>query len=599
VLAGSWARLAPLLRPSQWRKPAIATHRVLATTTGLLYVCGALLVMATLCLPDRGAADVAPMWGLVAIALAIGATTLAVGRRFPHGMYHVLVGAGTVIITLLVLLAGGGSLSLAYGSLYVFVAIDCFFFFAWPAAMLHLVAFEVLSALASRHVGLGFSGILLQQGCAAVVALVVGWLARAAAQAERDPLTSLLNRRGFDRAFADALDAAHHSQTVLSLVLFDVDFFKQVNDTLGHLGGDRLLQQGSQAWSALLRADQKLARYGGDEFALILPGCPSDRAGAIADQLRAALQPQGVTCSAGVAERQPGDSASMLFSRADVALYEAKSNGRAQTSIYGRPGRRGAEELEQAVRAGQLEMYYQPIVDLATSREIGAEALVRWNHPDRGLVMPNDFIPQAEQSGAIHAVGRWTLMAACRHAAREQRRTGALWHVSVNVAGAELRRPDYPVLVAETMEQTGLTSAALTLEVTETTFDTETDVVATCLQQVRRLGVRVAIDDFGTGHSTLSRLDRIPADALKIDRSFVQALPADGGPAPVLEAIVALARALHLTTVAEGIETARQATTLRALGCSHGQGYLFGRPGPARTGSVVTQRTSAAAVTRT
>jgi diguanylate cyclase (GGDEF)-like protein len=563
------------------KNPAIATHRVLAATTGYLYVFGGLLVLLTLLLSELDGARVAPMAGLAAFAVVTGLTTLRAGQGFPHWMYHLLVAMGTVIITALVVLAGGESLSLALGSLYVFVAIDCFFFFAWPSALLHLLGFEILSGVALHSVGVPFSHVVLQQGCWAVVAMVVGWLARAAAEADQDPLTSLMNRRGFERQFFGAMAKAHHDQSDLCLILIDIDHFKAVNDTAGHLQGDRLLRECALAWTDLLRPGQRLARYGGDEFALLLPDCPIGRAAHLADQLREALSPQLVTCSAGVAERQSADSSSMLFSRADVALYEAKSSGRAQTAVYGRPGHRGSEELDTAVRAGQMQLYFQPVVELRTGVEVGTEALVRWNHPERGLLLPGLFIPQAEQSGSIHLLGQWTMHEACQYAARQLGRVDPAWRMSVNVTMPELRRPDFPLQVRESLAEAGLPPSALTIEVTETTFDAAWSQVAECLHEIRKLGVLVAMDDFGTGYSTLSRLNRFAVDAIKIDQSFIRDIPAGDVDVPILQAIIAMSQALGLKTIAEGIETDHQVEVLRRLGCAQGQGYLFGRPSAA------------------
>jgi diguanylate cyclase (GGDEF)-like protein len=561
------------------RSPAIATRGVLASTTGLLYVVGGFLALTTAMLPSLGPATVAPMRWLAAMAILIGLVTLVRGDRFPGWSYHALVGLGTAIITALVLLAGGGTLSVSYAALYLFVAIDCFFFFGWQLASLHLLSFELAGAVAFIQVDIPLSQVLIPQGCAVVVAVLVGLLARAAAAGEQDPLTSLANRRGFERLLVDAMAVAERERTGLSIVLLDLDHFKRFNETNGHGEGDRLLSRCAAAWSRSLRSGQILARFGSDEFALILPSCPIERAGRIADNLRALISPE-LRCSAGVADWLDGDSASMLIGRADFAVYEAKSNGRDQTAVYGRPERAGADEIERAIRAGELEMYYQPIVALATGKEVGVEALVRWQHPERGLVMPADFIPQAERTGAILPLGAWALETACRYGAGRIRRSEPDWRIAINVSGRELRQPGYPAQVAAALAITGLPASALTLEVTESTFDADEPHVGPSLEEIRALGVRVALDDFGTGYSSLSRLDRLPVDVIKIDRSFVQAIPEQGADVPILQAIVALADALDLLVVAEGIETTRQAHVLRRLGCANAQGYLFGRPSP-------------------
>ena len=414
--AGRVDRVVRAVRASAGLKPVVATRRVLAFTTGLLYLAGGGLVLLSVRDAGLGAPHRSAIAFLGATAVIIGAATLTAGRQLPGWSYHVLVGLGTVIITALVSLSGGGASALGFGSLYTFVAIDCFFFFAWPAAVAHLAGFQICSAAAFAYLALPLSQTVVQQGCATVVALVVGWLARAAAAAEQDCLTRLMNRRGLDRTLHDAIAAARRDVSPLCVVLLDLDHFKAINDSGGHASGDQVLRFVAQTWTGMLRPGQTLARPGGDEFALVLPGCPLDRAAALADQLRAAVGPR-ITCSAGVAELDPRDSRAMLINRADAALYQAKAAGRNRTAQPGTGHPTRANEIQDALADGQFDLHYQPIVALHGSSIDGEEALIRWIHPTRGMIAPNDFIPDAERSGAIHDLGLWVLRRACRHAA--------------------------------------------------------------------------------------------------------------------------------------------------------------------------------------
>jgi diguanylate cyclase (GGDEF)-like protein len=406
---------------------------------------------------------------------------------------------------------------------------------------------------------------------------VVGWLTRAAAAAEIDPLTGLPNRRGFDRELNRLLSRSERAGDGVCLALVDIDDFKAINDLGGHAAGDRLLRETAAAWNGRIPMGSCLARYGGDEFALLLPGQDVAEAVMTVDALRAVM-PARRTCSAGVAAWEPGDTESLLVNRADALLYQSKRAGRNRTTAHLHSGL-ALTRLRAAIDGGQLRAVYQPIVQLDTGRLTGVEALVRWLHPERGWLAPVDFIPLAEESGLIDEIDRWMLREACGQAAGWVR-DGVLDKVTVNVSSRELLDVGYVDRVRDILTATGLRARHLVLEITETALDADTSDVVQPLRELRSMGVRIAIDDFGTGFSSLSRLDRLPVDVLKIDRSFVSAIQDQFGDAPLVAAVVALGHALGLTLVAEGIEDVHQRERLAELGCDEGQGYLFGRPMP-------------------
>jgi len=571
----------PLTAPRRSRRrTVVATPHVVATTTGLLFsVSGALVVLVALLPAPTALPGASALRGLGLIALVVGVGTLLLRHRLPASAAHLLVLTGTALVTLAVRLAGDSPLAVALAGLYALIAVDSAFFFSWRGAWTHqaLAVGACLTVLGS-HGAPGLGPGLLVAGTSVLVAGVVGWLVRAAAEAETDPLTGAPNRRGLERMLDEAVATARRTGAPLSLALLDLDHFKRVNDRHGHDAGDRLLEQAAQTWQSLLEPGQVLARQGGDEFTLVLPGCSVDDAVAVVDRLREAVRAEA-TCSAGVAEWDPDESLSLLFASADGALYHAKREGRDCTRRHSSAVSATAA-LRCALDRGELVLHYQPLVHLPTGRTYGAEALVRWQHPERGLVLPGEFLPLAEASDLMVDLGRFVLEQACRQAVR-WRCAGGPDLVSVNVAGRELLAPGYLAGLERVLSTTGLPAHALVLEVTETSLDADAAGALDVLRAVRALGVRVAIDDFGTGWSSLSRLSRLPVDILKIDRSFVRDLAPGADRAPLVQAIVSLATALGLGVVAEGVEHPHQADLLRSLGSAHAQGYLFSRPLPA------------------
>jgi diguanylate cyclase (GGDEF)-like protein len=412
-------------------------------------------------------------------------------------------------------------------------------------------------------------------------------------QAYHDALTGLPNRTLFTERVAEALDRRSDSFAVLFV---DLDDFKTINDTLGHSAGDELLAAVAERVRACVRPGDLAARLGGDEFGILLEDAAGEAAEEVALRLVAALQMPfvlsgrdiSVHASIGIANGlSDARDADEILSNADLAMYNAKASGKRQFSVYephmhARVRRRHelAAALEQAVERREIIVSYQPIVALSSGRIVAFEALCRWQHPTRGIVMPNNFIPLAEERGLMIDIGRAVLREACTRTREWQARLPrqASPRVSVNLSPSELQHPELVKHVASVLAETGLAPESLILEITETGAMSDPAATSLTLQELRRLGVRLALDDFGTGYSSLSHLRDFPLDILKVAKPFVDRL--DDGPEDVtfIDAILRLAGTLQLSVVAEGIEHADQANLLRRLECSFGQGYYFARP---------------------
>ncbi|MET7418554.1 EAL domain-containing protein [Dactylosporangium sp. NPDC005555] len=412
-------------------------------------------------------------------------------------------------------------------------------------------------------------------------------------QASHDALTGLVNRAHFNELLSGSLLAAP-SPRLVAVLLIDLDDFKLINDTLGHDVGDEVLVTVAERLRRAVRHDDVVARLGGDEFAMLLHDVGDEPAVDVADRIRDSLttpiQTAGhdllVHASVGVATSRPGDRLETLLRNADLAMYAAKERGKGGHFIYvpGMTTRIVAHaelgaQLRDAIDAGQLFLLYQPIVCLDDGRAVGTEALVRWRHPERGVVPPSEFIPAAEQTGLIVALGRWVLREACRQQARWLRDLGAEAprSVSVNVAGRQLTDPRFVADVVAALDDVGLDARHLTLEVTETAVLDSAEAIA-ALEALRGLRVKLALDDFGTAASSLGLLLTCPVTSLKLDRTFVDGITTVARQEAVATAVIRMAQALDLATVAEGIETEAQARMLRSLGYRYGQGYLFARP---------------------
>ena len=417
--------------------------------------------------------------------------------------------------------------------------------------------------------------------------------------AYHDALTSLPNRTLFEDRLRVALAQAHRSGDMLAVMFLDLDHFKIVNDTLGHGDGDKLLRSVAEDLSRLVREGDTVARVGGDEFTLLLPGIGSTRdAMEVAERILECLKlPRmlgghefQVTTSIGITV-YPADGADVetLLRNADTAMYRAKESGRDTCQLYS-PGMNATilerlaleNDLRHALERNELEVYYQPIVNVQSGEITGAEALVRWHHPTRGLVSPDDFIPVAEESGAIVPIGQWIFAEACRRA-QEWRSSGlGMLRVSVNLSARQLQQEDLVTQLAAILAETGLPLDLLQIEITEGAVMKNVDFIIETLTELRKMGIRLAVDDFGTGYSSLSYLKRFPIDSVKIDRSFVRDLATDPNDAAIVTTIIAMARSLNLKVIAEGVETVDQLDFLRRRGCDDFQGYLVSPPIPAK-----------------
>jgi diguanylate cyclase (GGDEF)-like protein/PAS domain S-box-containing protein len=424
--------------------------------------------------------------------------------------------------------------------------------------------------------------------------------ARAQHLADHDALTGLPNRRLLEDRLTQALAMSQRNRQHTAVMFVDLDRFKAINDSLGHAVGDALLKEVSQRLVEQLRTGDTICRIGGDEFVLVLPQIKrtsdvAQVAHKVIEQLSLPVMAEErelvVTPSIGIAIfPDDGRDAETLIRNADAAMYHAKEAGRANYQFFTEQMNQAASrrlalesDLRRALSKGELRVHYQRFVD-ATGRDLGKtagyEALLRWQHPERGLVLPGDFIQLAEETGLILRIGEWVLREACRWATFIGAPTlgnGGL-QVAVNLSPRQFNDPNLPRIVAAALKETGLPPRLLELEITESLAMRETDATLATLRKLKELGVSIAIDDFGTGYSSLAYLKRFPVDKLKIDRSFVAELPKDREQCAIVSAIVALAHALNVRVIAEGVETDAQREFLARCGCDFLQGYLVGKP---------------------
>ena len=416
-------------------------------------------------------------------------------------------------------------------------------------------------------------------------------------RALHDDLTGLPNRALFADRLQQAIDRSNRDQTLRAVLFLDLDHFKVVNDSLGHKSGDELLITVARRLQACLRPGDTAARLGGDEFTVLLDGISdigdairvSERiAEALEEPIELGWRQVFISVSAGIALMEDGSQRpDTLLRNADVAMYEAKKEGKGgckvfNSGMYTKALRRleMENELRRAIERGELRVYYQPKVLLSTGKITGMEALVRWEHPEHGLVLPDEFIPLAEETGLIVPLGQWVLRETCRQARewQEQYPTASSLATSVNLSVKQFREPYLVQNLKETLREQGLDPRCLQLEITESVVAYDVEYAVGLLRKLKGLGVRLAIDDFGTGYSSLVSLQRFPLDDLKIDRGFVAGLGEDSQDEAIAGLVIDLAHALGMRAIAEGVETMEQLARLRGMGCDQAQGAYFWKP---------------------
>jgi len=413
-----------------------------------------------------------------------------------------------------------------------------------------------------------------------------------------DPLTGVANRNEFHRRFESAIRVAKRDDSLVVLLLFDLDHFKEINDSFGHPVGDELLKFVAEQLIEATRETDTVARLGGDEFAIILTGLNrEDRATRVAERVIGILS-QPVTLGGSLLNTGTSIGISLyprdgldpdeLLRTSDKALYVAKSRGRGGYQFFDEAMDQKARaahiienELRLAIVRNEFVLHYQPQLVAGRDKIVGAEALVRWQHPTRGLLLPGDFIDVAEANGLIADIGQSILVSACRQGKAWEAQGLSTFRIAVNVSPIQFKDDGFLKLVESALDESGLHPNRLELEITESLMMERIETVAEKLQQLRVLGISVAVDDFGTGYSSLAYLKRLPIQKLKIDKTFVDNLADDPGDLAIAEAIISLGHSLGLDVIAEGVESERQADALLEKGCDEFQGYLFSRPLPA------------------
>ncbi|MGH9604172.1 MAG: putative bifunctional diguanylate cyclase/phosphodiesterase [Terracidiphilus sp.] len=413
--------------------------------------------------------------------------------------------------------------------------------------------------------------------------------------AMHDSLTKLPNRTLLEDRLDQEIENAKRNQRPFSVLFLDLDGFKQINDAFGHPAGDQLLIEIAQRIRGVVRTRDTIARVGGDEFVLLADTAEPGDAANLADKLILAIQAPyvvagrdcQVTVSIGIALYSDGMQRDALLKNADAAKYHAKALGRNGYCFFEVSMNDDAQsklqvlhDLRLAVDRHELVLYYQPKFDAQTGAMLGAEALIRWKHPTRGILLPGEFIPLAEKIGLILPIGDWTVQEACRQLSEWRTAGYTSWTVAVNLSAMQFNHPGLLELVRQSLDRYAVDAKRLVLEITESTAMHDPNTSLNILQKLHQMGVRISIDDFGTGYSSLLYLKRLPAGELKIDRGFVRELAQETEDAAIIAAIVALGRTLHLEIVAEGVETVAQRDLLTSLGCSSLQGFLLGRPMP-------------------
>ncbi|MGH1351005.1 MAG: two-component system response regulator [Methyloligellaceae bacterium] len=411
----------------------------------------------------------------------------------------------------------------------------------------------------------------------------------------RDSLTGIPNRSLFQVRIKDAMALSSRQKTMVAVLFLDVDNFKDINDLMGYQAGDQLLVEIAKRLQIATRESDIISRLGGDEFAVVATNIQSERdvvivASRLLDSL---LEPINVECfdfkvsvSIGIAlSPSDGENVEALVRSGDEALYQAKAVNRGtyhffnkEMQIRRKEAQKFEKDLHKSIENNELFLQYQPVIELKTGAVVGAEALVRWRHPERNIVPPDEFISIAERTGFINELGNWVLLESCRQCVNWNKKFSDNFTMAVNVSLAQLRKGDFVEVVQDAVMQTGISYKNLTLEITESMIADNTSVVLESLNKLRDLGAHISIDDFGTGHSSLARLKNFPVNDLKIDRSLISRVAEDRQDAAIAMAILTLARELELDVIAEGIETIEQAEFMSAQDCTYAQGYYYSRP---------------------
>ena len=592
----SWRLELPALSPA-W----------MARTLGVLYASGATLALVWTLLPHDDHAGDGVVVAMAVLALAMG-LTMALGptNRLPMWSFHVVIALIQLVISIAYVAVGspGNDIGLFYAWATPYAA----FFFGRRAAIAHsvwtcacltgsLVLMDTQPAVALR-VWLMTTGLIVAVG--SLVGIVATRMRASQTllhhAAMHDPLTGLVNRRGFADVLEDAIVRRNAQDGRVVVLLVDLDRFKLVNDTYGHHVGDQLLVQVAPRLLAAVRTGDLVARMGGDEFAVVCEDATGTLdIAALVERLRTAwVEPVAlergdlpVSGSVGVALcSSPADTAESLLRDADVALYRAKAVERGSAVVYDASmradlGRRAALDhaLRGALARGELDLVFQPVVDLATGQPVAAEALLRWTSADLGVVPPAEFVPVAEDLGLIRDIGAWCLEQACELLAgwRRDGLVGPDFAVAINVSGRQLR-PGFAAVVADAAARHGLPAGVLHLEITESVLLDDSRATADSLAELHSLGTPLLLDDFGTGYSSMSYLERLPISGLKIDKSFVADVHASPRRRTLVAAMLTMADGLGLGVVAEGVDSNDVAETLRDLGCRRAQGDLWAKP---------------------
>jgi diguanylate cyclase (GGDEF)-like protein len=553
---------------SQWRRRAWPWVAVLAVAMPVVAY-----VYAMFNAPGVFRGAEAPVWlgagtMLLGLSAALALAQLGLGSGRHAGVLRAVAAACAALLVCL-----GAAMSTSAGATADFRGSD------WP----------VMAALVA--LGLLLRVVLVQAGAGAAP------LARRTRSRALDQLTGLPTRLHLESRLHTAAKKCDAGGSPLAVLFIDLDGFKPVNDSFGHSSGDRVLEQVGQRLQVLAQGSAVAARVGGDEFLLLTTEVPerelaAQLAGRVIDVLSRPYKVDGrevaISCSVGIAVYPDQCAENKLIARADAAMYAAKKAGGARFCFYSPEMDADVQQnfdmlrdLRQALTNDELELYFQPKIDVRSGKVTGAEALIRWQHPTRGLVMPNTFLPLAERSGLIGPLGNWVIEAACKQA-RAWREKGLRMRVAINLSAHQMRQDDIVDRIAMALERYRIHPSLLTCEITESAAMEDTVATQETFRRLGELGTHLSIDDFGTGYSSLSYLRQLPAEELKIDGSFVKDVDTSADAHAIVDAVVKLAHALGLKVVAEGVESLRQQKVLVDMGCDELQGYLFARPMTAR-----------------